>query len=216
MPRTRIEAVDHPLLKVWLSELRDEATAPAEFRRLVDEITRQLLIEALRKLDIKARPVTSPLEATLGWAMKQPISLVPVLRAGLGMLPAAQQMLPQATTWHLGLFRDETTLEPVVYYNKLEATSLRGHDVILLDPMLATAGTAIAAAKILSQAGAARLRMLAIIAAPEGIARLQEACPTIELTVAAIDERLTGDKDSWPAGYILPGLGDAGDRQFGT
>lgn len=216
MPRRTVKAVDHPLLKVLLSELRDRETKPAEFRRLVEEITRILLLDALRDLSIAPRPIASPLVATSGWSLTRPIALVPVLRAGLGMLSAAQEMLPQASAWHLGLYRDEATLEPVVYYNGLASDSLSGKEVILLDPMLATAGTAIASVKILKQAGAARIRMLAIIAAPEGIARVQAASPEIALSVGAIDERLTDERDTWPAGYILPGLGDAGDRQFGT
>jgi uracil phosphoribosyltransferase len=216
MIHPKLNVVDHPLANTLMSRLRDQDTIGSEFRSLLDGLTFITLIEALRGLEIEARSLHTPLIETAGWALKQPIAFVPVLRAGLGMVGAAQMMVPEATIRHLGLFRDETTLEPVAYYNKLEVDTLENHDVFVLDPMLATAGTATAVLDALAAAGASSLHFVALLGAPEGVERLSRSHPSVPVTLTALDERLTGEGDHWPPGYILPGLGDAGDRQFQT
>ncbi len=212
----RHETVDHPILRVLVTRLRDASTSAPDFRSLVDEITGLLLYAALRDVDCDEVEIETPLRSARGSRLSRPIALAPVLRAGLGMVPAALRLLPEAQVWHLGLYRDETTLDPVAYYNKLEPGSLDAHEVVVLDPMLATAGTAEAVLDVLKNAGCRRIRLVAIIGAPEGLERLARSHPDVAICLAALDERLTGEADPWPPGYILPGLGDAGDRQFGT
>jgi uracil phosphoribosyltransferase len=199
----------HPLVQHNLARLRATDTKPPAFRELVAAISRVLLIEATH--DIRLRPVTvaTPLTTTTCQEIAEKIGLVPVLRAGLGMAEAMLEALPEAAVWHLGLYRDHTTLKPVTYYNKLPAKPEMDL-AIVLDPMLATGGTTIAAIDILKKAGTPKVRFAGIIAAPEGVAALQKAHPDVPAYLAALDSHLN------EMGYIVPGLGDAGDRQFGT
>lgn len=207
---------DNPLVRVLVTRLRDRSTGPEEFRALLGTVTSHLLHEALADLDLAPISVETPLTATTGWSLARPLAFVPILRAGLGMAEAAARAAPGARVWHLGLYRNEATLEPVVYYNRLAPGALADTTVVVLDPMLATAGSAIAAAGLLKAVGATDLRFVGLVGAPEGVRALAEAHPDMRITLGALDERLTGPGDAWPTGYILPGLGDAGDRQFGT
>lgn len=200
---------DHPLIQHKLTLLRRQETEPKKFRELMREITWLLAYEVLRDLPLVDYPITTPMGAMIGKKVITEIGLVPILRAGLGMVDAFLEVLPTCQVWHLGLYRDHKTLEPVAYYNKLpdEATA---QVCLILDPMLATGGSAVAACDILKAWGAKRLKFVGLIAAPEGIARLSKAHPDVDIHVAAVDDRLNSN------GYIIPGLGDAGDRQFGT
>lgn len=206
----------HPLVRALVTRLRDRTTMPAEFRMLIDNATGLLLHEALADVALEATTVETPLAPAHGWSLSGPIVFVPILRAGLGMVDAATRLVPDGQVRHLGLYRDERTLEPVVYYNRLEPGDLAGTTVVLLDPMLATAGSAVAATGLVKAAGATDLRLVGLVGAPEGVRALAAAHPDVRVFLAALDERLTAGGDAWPAGYILPGLGDAGDRQFGT
>lgn len=212
----RLDVVRHPLLQVQLSSLRDATTPPAAFRQSLDRAATLLVAAATADLATELVELRSPLQATEGRRLAKPVALVPILRAGLGMLDAALRLLPEASVWHIGLYRDEATLEAVPYYNRLKPGDLAGHSVIVLDPMLATAGSAAAALSQLRSVGAEDMRLIALVAAPEGLAHLAMEAPDVPVTVAAVDDRLSATGDPWPAGYIVPGLGDAGDRQFGT
>jgi uracil phosphoribosyltransferase len=198
-----------------LSLLRSTATEPKKFRELVSELAMMMVYEATDDLPLVTTPVTTPLTTTDGAFMADKIGLVPILRAGLGMVEGAWRLLPQAEVWHLGLYRDEQTLKPVQYYNKLP-THPRVGLCLVLDPMLATGGSASAAIEVLKQWGVARIKYVGLIAAPEGIATVHTDHPDVAIHVAAVDERLTTASDPFPPGFIWPGLGDAGDRQFGT
>ncbi len=199
----------HPLLREKLTRLRDRATPPPEFRRLVREIATLLLYEATTDLEVRRDSVQTPLATTTGWRLSQKIGLVPVLRAGIGMVDAALELMPEAEVWHIGLFRDERTLRPIEYYNKLPAAATV-QLCLVLDPMLATGGSAAATVDILKKWGAKRIKYVGIIAAPEGVSAIVKHHPDVPMYVAALDERLND------RGFIVPGLGDAGDRQFGT
>ena len=199
----------HPLVNEKVTRLRDEATPPKIFRELVGEISTLLLYEATADLPITPREVRTPLATYTGVRLAEKVGLIPVLRAGIGMVEAALALMPDAQVWHIGLFRDERTLRPIEYYNKLPS-SATVQVCLVLDPMLATGGSATATVDILKRWGAKRVKYVGIIAAPEGVRALGSAHPDVPIHVAALDERLN-DK-----GYILPGLGDAGDRQFGT
>jgi uracil phosphoribosyltransferase len=204
-----IHISDHPLVRHKLTRLRATDTKPPEFRDLVAAISQALFFEATRDLTLRPVHVTTPLTQTTCHEIVERIGLVPVLRAGLGMADAMLQALPEATVWHLGLYRDHATLKPVTYYNKLpERTDL--DLALVLDPMLATGGSAIAAIDILKKHGNPRVKFVGIIGAPEGRDALRAAHPDVPIILAALDERLN------EVGYIVPGLGDAGDRQFGT
>ncbi|HWH23754.1 MAG TPA: uracil phosphoribosyltransferase [Candidatus Limnocylindria bacterium] len=199
----------HPAVQHKLALLRDQSTEPPKFRQLVREISWLVGYEALA--DARTRPVSvrTPLEQTDGLELADRIGLVPILRAGLGMVGALLELMPTAQVWHLGLFRDERTLQPVEYYNKLPDSATV--DVcLILDPMLATGGSATAAIEVLKKWGAARVKLLNLIAAPEGVRAVQQAHPDVPIYTAALDRQLN------ERGYIMPGLGDAGDRQFGT
>src|SRR5437868_5857833 len=199
----------HPLIQHKLARLRAADTRPPEFRDLVSALSRGLFFEAT--LDVKLRPVTvhTPLTETTCYEIGEKVGLVPVLRAGLGMAEAMLDALPEASVWHLGLYRDHATLKPVTYYNKLPAKP--DMDLCLvLDPMLATGGSAVEAIRLLKAAGTPKIKFVGLIAAPEGVAALQREHPDVPLHLAAIDEKLN------EVGYIVPGLGDAGDRQFST
>ncbi len=199
----------HPLVKHKLTLLRDITTEPKKFRELIRELAMLLAYEATANLKVRSRPVLTPMGEAEGYVLNEKIGLVPILRAGLGMVDGIWEMMPSAEVWHIGLYRDEETLKPVFYYNKLP-TSPTVDVCLILDPMLATGGSAVAAADQLKKWGANHIIMIAILAAPEGIERLQQVHPDIPVYVAKIDERLND------IGYIVPGLGDAGDRQFGT
>ena len=199
----------HPLVAHKLSILRDVSTDPKKFRELVRELTWLLGYEAMADLAPRPKQVETPLETTEGAELEPRIGLVPVLRAGLGMVDAMLELMPSAEVWHIGLYRDERTLKPVEYYNKLpDAATVQV--CLILDPMLATGGSASATVDILKAWGATRIKQVSLIAAPEGIATLSAAHPDVEIHVAAVDRELN------ERGYIVPGLGDAGDRQFGT
>lgn len=200
---------NHPLVQHKLTLLRRVETEPKKFRELVREITQFLIYEATADLQLTEKPVETPLAPYAGKEIGDRIGLVPILRAGLGMVEPVLEMIPTVRVWHLGLYRDSKTLEPIAYYNKLPPQA----DVdlcLILDPMLATAGSATAAVDVLKQWGAQRIKFLGLIAAPEGVQRLREAHPDVPIHLAALDERLNDHA------YIVPGLGDAGDRQFGT
>lgn len=199
----------HPLVKHKLTILRDKDTKPKKFRALIREIAILLAYETTHDLALEPTSVETPLKMTSGALLREQIGLVPILRAGLGMVEGVWEMMPGSEVWHIGLFRDERTLKPVQYYNKLPI-SPTVQVCIVLDPMLATGGSAKATVDILKKWGAARIKFMGIIAAPEGIKTLHDAHPDVDIHVAAIDDRLND------IGYIMPGLGDAGDRQFGT
>lgn len=208
----------HPLIKHKMTLLRDKYTEPKKFRELIREISILLAYEATADLGLQEVEVTTPLAPTKGYQVTEKIGLVPILRAGLGMAEGIWEMMPSAEVWHIGLYRDHKTLEPVEYYSKLPV-----HPTVqvclILDPMLATGGSAVATVDILKRWGAKRIKFVGVITAPEGIKRLTEAHPDVDIHIAAIDDHLTGKPErpgDPPAGYIVPGLGDAGDRQFGT
>ncbi len=200
---------DHPLIKKDITALRNRETGSDEFRRLVRRIAQLIAYEASRDLDLEQYRVQTPLEETAGWRLTRPIILVPVLRAGLGMVDAFLDMLPGARVGHIGLYRDEETLEPVEYYTSYPET-LGQANVFLLDPMLATGGSAVAAMRILRNQGANDIRLISLVSAPEGVAALEAAFPEAHIYTAVLDHGLNDQ------GYIVPGLGDAGDRIFGT
>jgi uracil phosphoribosyltransferase len=199
----------HPLVRHKVTLLRNKDTAPKIFRELVREIAILLAYEATADLGTKPVVVETPMGVAHGARLQEEIGLVPVLRAGLGMVEGIWEMMPTAEVWHIGLFRDERTLKPVQYYNKLPVNPTV-QVCLILDPMLATGGSAVATVDILKRWGAQRIKYLGIIAAPEGIRAMTTAHPDVDLYVAAIDSHLN------EIGYIVPGLGDAGDRQFGT
>ena len=205
----------HPLARHKLTLLRRRETEPKKFREVIGELATMLVYEATSDLATRPVPIETPLTATEGHLMAEKVGLVPILRAGLGMVEGAWRLLPQAEVWHLGLYRDERTLQPVSYYNKLPVAPTV-ELCLVLDPMLATGGSAIAAVEVLKQWGVTRIKFVGLLAAPEGIQALHERHPDVAIHVAEIDERLTGAGDIFPSGYIWPGLGDAGDRQFGT
>jgi uracil phosphoribosyltransferase len=199
----------HPLIAHKLSRLRDKGTEPKKFRELVREIAGLIAYEATLDLVTTSRQVQTPLAETTGAELKEKIGLVPILRAGLGMVEGVWEFMPSSEVWHIGIYRDERTLKPVQYYNKLPVEP-RVSVCLILDPMLATGGSAVATVDILKRWGVHRIKFVGLIGAPEGIQNLQERHPDVPIHLAAIDERLNEN------GYILPGLGDAGDRQFGT
>lgn len=199
----------HPLVAHKLSKLRDRNTEPKKFRELVREIAALLTYEATTDLILQPTTVQTPLASTPGAILREKIGLMPILRAGLGMVEGVWELMPSAEVWHIGLYRDERTLKPVEYYNKLPVEPTVSL-VLVLDPMLATGGSAVATIDILKRWGVKRIKFVGLIGAPEGIARLQNAHPEVPIHLAAVDQRLN------ERGYILPGLGDAGDRQFGT
>jgi uracil phosphoribosyltransferase len=208
MPPT-VTVAEHPLVQHKLAQLRSHTTEPPAFRRLVRELAQLLFVEASRDLRLRPRPVRTPLQECAGAELAETVGLIPILRAGLGMAEAILDLLPEARVWHLGLYRDHETLAPVTYYNKL--SSRPNVEVsFVLDPMLATGGSAAAALDILKRWGLQRLTYLGLIAAPEGVRLLQRSHPDVPIYLAALDSHLDAK------GYIVPGLGDAGDRQFGT
>ncbi|MFL5756242.1 MAG: uracil phosphoribosyltransferase [Chloroflexota bacterium] len=206
---TTLHVSQHPAVLHKLAILRDEHTEPKKFREVVRELSWLLGYEALADAHVRPITVRTPLEEIEASELADRIGLVPILRAGLGMVDAMLELMPTAQVWHLGLFRDERTLRPVEYYNKLP-DSATVDLCLILDPMLATGGSASAAIEVLKRWGAVRIKLVNLIAAPEGVRAVTEAHPDVHIYCAALDRQLN-DK-----GYILPGLGDAGDRQFGT
>ena len=204
-----ITVIAHPLVQHNLTRLRDKRTQPQEFRRLLGEIAPLLLHEATRNFAVRAVSVQTPLATAPGFQLEREVVLVPVLRAGVGMLDSLLQLIPNARVGFIGLKREETTLRAQFYHQSLPK-SLGRFEVILIDPMLATGGSAVAALDLLTASGAKHLRFVNLVAAPAGIRRVRQHYPKLPIFTAAIDRRLN-DK-----GYILPGLGDAGDRLFGT
>jgi len=201
--------VKHPLIQHHLTRLRDKSTPPDEFRRLIARLAVLLAYEATQDLELDPIQIETPLKTARGGALSQRLAIVPILRAGLGMVDPILDLIPSAEVWHLGLYRDEKTAQPVPYYNKLPDSS--PVDVALVtDPMLATGGSAAAALETLKRWGVPRLKMLSVIAAPEGIDNVRVQFPETQIYVCAIDEKLNAQK------FILPGLGDAGDRIFNT
>lgn len=199
----------HPLVAHKLSRLRDKHTEPKKFRELVREIAGLLAYEATADLATTPIEIETPLEKMTAQRLQEKIGLVPILRAGLGMVEGIWELMPSAEVWHIGLYRDEKTLKPVEYYNKLPIQP-RVAVCLILDPMLATGGSATATAEVLKRWGVNKIKFVGLIASPEGIKAMQDAHPDIDIYVAAIDDHLN------ERGYIVPGLGDAGDRQFGT
>jgi uracil phosphoribosyltransferase len=199
----------HPLVAHKLTKLRDKNTEPKKFRELIRESSALLTYEATQDLLTKSISIETPLKESKGQELSQKIGLVPILRAGLGMVEGVWELMPSAEVWHIGLYRDEETLRPVEYYNKLPVEPTVSV-CLILDPMLATGGSAVATVDIMKRWGVARIKMIALLAAPEGIQRLHAKHPDVPIYLAAVDDRLND------IGYILPGLGDAGDRQFGT
>lgn len=204
-----VHASTHPLVAHKLSRLRDKKTEPKKFRELVREIASLLAYEATADLLTVPRELETPLAKVVGAELKEKIGLVPVLRAGLGMVEGFWELMPGAEVWHIGLYRDEHTLRPVEYYNKLPLEPTVSV-CIILDPMLATGGSATATAEVLKRWGVKKIKFVGLIGAPEGIQAMQTAHPDIDIYLAAIDDHLN------ERAYIVPGLGDAGDRQFGT
>lgn len=202
--------VRHPLVQHKISLLRDRATPTKIFKELVDEIAMLMAYEATSDLPLEPVEVETPLERTVGQRVAgKKLTLVPILRAGLGMVEGILKLVPAARVGHIGLYRDHDTLEPVDYYFKIPGEASE-RDFFLLDPMLATGGSAVAALDALKRAGAQRIRFLCLVAAPVGVRRVHAAHPDVPIYCAALDRELN------ELGYILPGLGDAGDRLFGT
>jgi uracil phosphoribosyltransferase len=199
----------HPLVKHKLTLMRKVTTKPKKFRELIREVTMLLCYEATNDLGLSETEVETPMGTANGKELHEKIGLIPILRAGLGMVDGIWEMMPGAEVWHIGLYRDEETLKPVSYYNKLP-TAPTVQVCLVLDPMLATGGSAIATIDILKKWGAQRIKFMGLLAAPEGVAALQKAHPDVPIHIAQIDSHLND------IGFIVPGLGDAGDRQFGT
>jgi uracil phosphoribosyltransferase len=204
-----VHVSNHPLVLHKLTLLRDKTTDHRSFRELMRELAMLLCYEATQDLHVVSKPVETPMGTAPGFKAEETIGVVPVLRAGLGMLEGVLQLLPNVQVWHIGLYRDENTLRPVQYYNRLpEKASV--NICMILDPMLATGGSSVATVDLLKKAGITDIRHVGLIAAPEGVERLSRAHPDVPIYLAAMDERLN------EIGFIVPGLGDAGDRQFGT
>ena len=209
MPNTPYIA-DHPLIQHKLSLLRDKNTGSKEFRELIAEITMLLCYEATRDLPLKEVEIETPMAVAKTKVISgRKLAFVPILRAGIGMVDGVMELVPAAKIGHIGLYRDPETALPVEYYCKLPS-DISSREVIVLDPMLATGGSAIDAIRLIKEKGVTNIKFMCIIAAPEGLNALQEAHPDVKIYCSALDERLDDHK------YILPGLGDAGDRIFGT
>ena len=207
---SNVHVFDHPLIQHKLSVLRDKRTSVKEFREIISEISMLMCYEATRDLPVEEIQVETPVDtATCYQIAGKKLAIVPILRAGLGMVDGMVTLMPNVKVGHIGLFRDPETLEPVKYYFKMPQ-DISGRDVIVVDPMLATGGSAVAAVTFLKEAGARHIKLMDIIAAPEGVEAMQKAHPDVDIYVAALDDHLNDH------GYIVPGLGDAGDRIFGT
>ena len=201
--------MDHPLIKHKITMLRSKDTVVKDFRELAYEISLLMGYEATKDLTTKEIDVETPLVKTKGLAIEKQVAIVPILRAGLGMVDAFTSLIPAAKVGHIGLYRDHETLQPVEYYCKLP-TDIEKRQVLVTDPMLATGGSAVAAIQFIKDRGAKRIKLICLIGAPEGVKAVQDAHPDVDIYVGALDDRLNEH------GYIVPGLGDAGDRLFGT
>lgn len=204
-----VTVITHPLVQHNLTRLRDKRTRPQEFRRLLSEMAALMLYEATRDFAVSPVTVQTPLSPARGFKLNREVVLVPVLRAGLGMLDSILQLIPNARVGFIGLKREETTLRAQFYHQSLPR-NLQRFEVILIDPMLATGGSAVAAMDLLTDSGARRVRLVSLVAAPEGIRHLRRHYPVLPVFTASVDRKLN------ERGYILPGLGDAGDRLFGV
>ena len=204
-----LKVCHHPLIEVKLSIMRDKNTSVKDFRECAHEVALLLGYEATKDLRLKDVEIETPITKTITQQIERQVALVPILRAGLGMVDALMDLIPAAKIGHIGLYRNEETLEPVEYYCKLP-TDIAERQVLVLDPMLATGGSAVAAINFIKKRGAKNIKFVCIISAPEGIKALREAHPDVEIFCGALDEKLNEN------GYIVPGLGDAGDRLFGT
>jgi len=210
MTQNNLHIINHPLVKAKITQMRDKNTSTKEFGELVDEISGLMCYEITRDLELEEVEVETPVAKTIGYKMKgNDIAIVPILRAGLGMVKGIHTLIPTAKIGHIGLYRDHDTLEPVEYLCKLPI-DLGSRDVILVDPMLATGGSAIKAIEILKDKGAKSVRLACLVGCPEGVEAVQNAYPDVPIFLAALDEKLN------EIGYIIPGLGDAGDRLYGT
>ena len=209
MPLPRLHVLDHPLIQSKLTHLRDAGTNNHEFRLLLEELTTLMVYEITREYPLREQVVVTPLEETVGRVLEVPVVLVPILRAGTGMLGGVLNLIPKAKVGHVGLYRDPETLRPVNYYAKLPPDLPRSN-VILVDPMLATGASAVAAVDIIKRNGGAKIQFLCLVASPQGIECFAAAHPAVPIFTAAVDRTLNDE------GFILPGLGDAGDRIFGT
>ena len=207
---TKVHVFDHPLIQHKLSIMRDKNTGTKAFRELLDEIAMLMVYEVARDLPTEPVEIETPIcKTTVQMLAGKPIGIIPILRAGLGMVDGITNLIPNAKIGHIGLYRDPQTLEPVEYYCKLPADAEQ-RELFVVDPMLATGGSASAAIRFIKQRGCHNIRLVNLIAAPEGVARIQKDHPDVNIYVAAMDEKLNEH------GYIVPGLGDAGDRLFGT
>ena len=206
----RVVIMDHPLIQHKLSLIRDKGTGPKDFRELVDEVATLMAYEVTRDLPLRQIEIETPVSRAKTYVIDgKKLGIVPILRAGLGMVDGILKLVPAARVGHVGLYRDPDSLNPVEYYCKLPH-DVAERDIIVVDPMLATGGSASAAISFLKQRGCGHIKLMCLIAAPEGIARVQADHPDVDMFIAAQDERLNDH------GYIVPGLGDAGDRLFGT
>ncbi len=206
----KVHVVAHPLVQHKLTHLRDVKTGAKEFRELVRELAMLEAYEATRDFQLAETTVTTPITDTKSYVLAgKKVAIVPVLRAGLGMVDGVLELIPAAKVGHIGLYRDPETLQPVAYYSKLPE-DIAEREVLIVDPMLATGGSAAAAVQFLRDKGAGPIKLLVLIAAPEGLAEVLSCCPDVDIYVGAIDDHLNDH------GYIVPGLGDAGDRLFGT
>lgn len=204
----QITVVEHPLIKSKLTQIRDERTDTVMFKRILDEIATLLVFEVTKDIPLENIKVQTPLTETDGYKISGSITLVPILRAGLGFLSSVTQVIPEANVGHIGMSRNEETLEPMEYYCKMPKD--QDAYTIVLDPMLATGGSAVAAIEQLKKRGFKNIRFMCLVAAPEGVAKLNAAHPDVKIYTASLDDHLN------ERGYIVPGLGDAGDRIFGT
>lgn len=207
--KNQVHVMDHPLILHKISMLRNKNTSVKDFRELAYEIALLMGYEATRDLELTEREVETPLAKTTGRFIDKQVALVPILRAGLGMVDALMSLIPAAKVGHIGLYRDHETLQPVEYYCKLPP-DIAQRQVLVLDPMLATGGSSASAIEFIKKRGAQRIKLMCIIASPEGVEVVTKAHPDVEVFCGIVDERLN------EKGYIVPGLGDAGDRLFGT
>ncbi len=204
-----VHVSQHPLVAHKLTRIRDAGTDPKKFRELIREISALLTYEATEDLEVAEVRVATPLEETDGTNLAETVGLVPILRAGLGMVEGVWELMPSAEVWHIGIYRDEETFRPVEYYNKLPVEPTVAL-CLVLDPMLATGGSAVATVEILKRWGVGRIKFVGLIGAPEGISNMEQQHPDVSIYLAAVDDHLND------RAFIVPGLGDAGDRQFGT